>query len=152
MLKIVMSKLECSENYIRNVCQILRNLCKSAKSKDFNNFAGISNELISLLISKCMNSESSLQSINDAMLVIMDLIETAKNVQLCVFYINFAIENFCKLSGLGGEKKELTEAGFFTIIQTCLIGLKNQGRMDTQMMERIYNLTAEYFKKINDVN
>ena len=96
-----MEELGKSENRTKHLCTIIRNLCKAAEASGRPNFTPIADGLINKLVTTCLNQNSSLQSLNDSMLAIMDLISVSKNQELCVNQINFVINNFSKLPEQG---------------------------------------------------
>ena len=149
ILQMLVEKIKISELHLKQVSYILRNLCRVCKEQGLQNFTSIAGDLISVLIQESITPNSSLQSLNDAMLAIMDLLDVSGNSELHVKQINFILDNFSKLGSLQQEKREEVESGFLTIIQTCLLCLTKGGDIGGELLEKIYKLVINHFTKKN---
>ena len=107
ILKLIVSKLSLSENFLKNVCRIIDNLCMECQFTGEKHFCSIADDLIQVLFDTCLRSESSLHTINCCILTIMNLISVSFNNDVSKKYMKFAIEHFPQVKNLEKEKKEL---------------------------------------------
>jgi hypothetical protein len=152
ILKLVVAKLSLSAAFLNHACKIIDNLCAVCIENEEKHFTNLADDLIQVLFSTCLTTDSTLHTINCCICTIMNLITACQNPDVCKKEIEFVLTHFGSISQLDSERRERLYSSFFTLLQTALLALRRDENIPMETLSTIYDLVIKHFSNIKRVD